>query len=297
MSRALTALLTILLAACSTASKHQPGAPEAPVMNSAEAAAALKKEMPNVAVVLGPGGAKAFAHAGVIKEFQENHIPIDRIVGIEWGSLIAAAFAAHGQSHEIDWKLYRLDQVDLSSAGGFLGFGHDRSIKVLDGYFHDNFGDLDFSAMKLPFSCPARSYWSGTLVWQHKGLVADALRKCMPFPPLLKLHGGWLSAATQIRDVIEELKAEGYKLIVFVDVLGTESPFGKEKPEPSPSDVLLWQDVQRSMLEAEAAANEVVRVSTDGISFDRFDQRKELQQRGEQEGLRSAQRLSAKYGF
>jgi predicted acylesterase/phospholipase RssA len=257
----------------------------------------LTREVPNVAVVLGPGGAKALAHAGVIKALQENHIPINKIIGIEWGSLIAAAFAMHGQFHEVDWKLYRLDQVDLNAKGLFgLGRG-DRTIKILDGFLKENFGTADFAGLKIPFSCPTRNYWSGALVMQQRGVLSDALRKCLPFPPLFQIRGNWVAGATASRQIVEQLKAENIRLIVFVDVLGSALPFEKEKLTDDPNSVILWQEVQRSINDVQSLASETIRVSTDNIFLDRFNARKELTQAGEQEGIRAAQRLSAKYGF
>src|SRR4051812_35650969 len=58
----------------------------------------------HVAVILGPGGYKAFAHAGVLKELKKANIPIQRIVGVEWGALVAGLFAQRGQVHEAEWK-------------------------------------------------------------------------------------------------------------------------------------------------------------------------------------------------
>jgi predicted acylesterase/phospholipase RssA len=255
------------------------------------------REVPNVAVILGPGGAKALAHAGVIKALQENHIPINKIIGIEWGSLIAAAFAMHGQFHEVDWKLYRLDQVDLNAKGLFgLGRG-DRTIKILDGYLKENFGTADFNSLKIPFSCPTRNYWSGALVMQQRGVLSDGLRKCLPFPPLFQIRGNWVAGATASRQIVDQLKAENVRLVVFVDVLGSALPFEKEKLNDDPNSVILWQEVQRSINDAQSVASETIRVSTDNIFLDRFNARKELTQAGEQEGVRAAQRLSAKYGF
>ena len=50
------------------------------------------------------------------------------------------------------------------------------------------------------------------------------------------------------------------------------------------------------VLAAENEATEVIRVST-SVPADRFDQRKELAQEGEREGLKAVERLKAKYGF
>lgn len=293
-------LFLALMAGCATTETKRTPAPIPPVAyppvqpNKQSA----NREIPDVAVVLGPGGAKALAHVGVIKALQENRIPIRKVIGIEWGALVAAAFGLHGQYHDVEWKIYRLDQVDLSGKAGFLGLGHgDHTVKVMDNYLRDNFGSAEIANMKIPFACPARSFWTGATVLQQKGQVTDAIRRCLPFPPLFQVQGNWLAAATRARDVVEELRAQGFRLVIFVDVLGSGSPLPKEKLIEEPLDMILWQDIQRSMVEAGSAATEFIRVSTDGIYIDRFDQRKELVQVGEQEGQRAAQRLSAKYGF
>lgn len=292
------------VAACNTAPQRTQvetplPVPNAPSAGPAKGLPAAPPEIPNVAVILGPGGAKGLAHAGVLKALHENRIPIGKVVGVEWGALVGAAFAAHGQPHEVDWKLYKLDQIDMSNkGGGFFGLGrNDRTIKILDGYLKENFGNIDVTNTKIPFSCPARSYWTGALVWQSRGLLSDAVRKCLPFPPLFQTHGSWQAAATHLRQVVSGLKAEGYKLVVFVDVLGTASPFEKEKLSEDSVNVILWQDVQRSIAEAEAMADETIRVPTEGIFIDRFESRKELLQIGEAEGIKAAQRLMGRYGF
>jgi hypothetical protein len=85
--------------------------------------------------------------------------------------------------------------------------------------------------------------------------------------------------------------------VIFVDVLGTSLPFEKEKLTDDPGSVLIWQEVMRSAWEAEGISSEVIRVPTDGIHLDGFSSQKDLVKAGEQEGVRAAQRLSAKYGF
>jgi predicted acylesterase/phospholipase RssA len=291
-------IFLFLLAACrTTPPKNLPTSPSNAPGPTGTRETPYTREIPNVAVVLGPGGAKALAHAGVIKALQDNRIPISKVIGIEWGALVAAAYAAHGQSHEVDWKLYRLDQVDLN-AKGLFGIGrNDRTIKILDGYLKENFGNIDYNSLKVPFGCPSRNFWTGALVWQQRGILSDGLRRCLPFPPLFQIRGNWLAGATSSRAIVEQLKNEGYKLVVYVDVLGPTLPFEKEKVGDDPESVIIWQEVQRSISEAESLANEVIRVSTDGILLDRFGSHKELVQAGEQEGTRAASRLSAKYGF
>ena len=48
---------------------------------------------PKVAVVLSGGGAKGFAHVGVLKVLEQEGIPVDIVVGTSMGSLIGGIYA------------------------------------------------------------------------------------------------------------------------------------------------------------------------------------------------------------
>jgi NTE family protein len=48
-----------------------------------------------VGLVLGAGGARGFAHIGVIQALNQHHIPIDCIVGSSMGALVGALYATH----------------------------------------------------------------------------------------------------------------------------------------------------------------------------------------------------------
>ena len=53
-----------------------------------------KVESPKIGVALGSGGARGFAHLGVIKALTENNIPIDFLAGSSMGALVGALYAS-----------------------------------------------------------------------------------------------------------------------------------------------------------------------------------------------------------
>ncbi len=67
-----------------------------------------------VALVLGSGGARGYAHVGVIKALQKAGIPIDLIVGSSSGSLIGGLYAdsptgpfgIYTRAQEIIWRQF-----------------------------------------------------------------------------------------------------------------------------------------------------------------------------------------------
>lgn len=75
-------ILGFYISACSTLPSTIPATPE-PVIKT-----------PTVALVLGGGGAKGFAHVGVIKALEENGIKPTLVVGTSVGSLIGSLYAS-----------------------------------------------------------------------------------------------------------------------------------------------------------------------------------------------------------
>ena len=90
MRRLLSAAL-LLLAACRTASPP-------PLVTERQPPLVLETPVPEprIALVLGGGAARGFAHIGVIRVLEQERIPVDLVVGTSVGSLIGALYASHG---------------------------------------------------------------------------------------------------------------------------------------------------------------------------------------------------------
>ena len=73
----------------------------------------IKKTEPKVALVLGGGSAKGFAHVGVLRVLEKEKIPIHMIVGTSVGSLVGAMFAFGHPAHEIQAMAMALDRSDV----------------------------------------------------------------------------------------------------------------------------------------------------------------------------------------
>jgi len=76
--------VALLVAACATPPSGVPETPPEVVIPA----------KPTVALVLGGGAAKGFAHVGVIKALESHGIEPDMVVGTSAGSVVAALFAA-----------------------------------------------------------------------------------------------------------------------------------------------------------------------------------------------------------
>ncbi|MCB0349622.1 MAG: hypothetical protein KDD38_00465 [Bdellovibrionales bacterium] len=250
-----------------------------------------------VAVILGPGGYKSFAHAGVLKELNRKNIPIHKIVGIEWGALVAGLYAQRGQINEAEWKLYKLERLDLNSTGFFVRKKESQSIKVLTEFLRTNLDLKDISKSSIPFFCPSLALTQGTLIWQERGLMSKAVENCLSYPPLFNPVQPYVAALFSLDSVITRLKNEGYTAIILVNVLGDGNLFDNPMLKEDYATAILWNEARRSLWAAKSRVTDVIDVNTRGVHISDFESRKLLVTAGEASGEKAAKELATKYGF
>ena len=71
------------------------------------------KKRPRIGLVLSGGGARGFAHIGVLKVLEENHIPVDYISGASMGALVGALYATGRTPAEMEKLVETLDWNEL----------------------------------------------------------------------------------------------------------------------------------------------------------------------------------------
>ena len=76
---------------------------------AAEAQDQPVKPRPTIGLVLSGGGARGFAHVGVLKVLEENRVPVDYVGGASIGGLIGALYAMGKTPAEIEELIGTLD--------------------------------------------------------------------------------------------------------------------------------------------------------------------------------------------
>ena len=86
---------------------------------------------PQVALVLGSGGRRGFAHAGVLRVLESEGIKPDLIVGVSVGSIIGALYASGLSAAEVEQLALTLDLSELRDLS-WLYWGQVRGQKLQD---------------------------------------------------------------------------------------------------------------------------------------------------------------------
>lgn len=179
---------------------------------------------PKVALVLGGGAARGFAHVGVIRALEQEKIPIDMIVGTSVGSLIGAMYANDQNSFELEWTAFTLEKDHLFDYG-FLtpitGMGMARGQK-LEAFVRTKITTTNIENMKLPFAAVTTDLKRGTRVVLDSGPVDKAIHASCAIPGVFEPvdHQGRLLVDGGVVDniPIAVAREKGADIVIAVDI-------------------------------------------------------------------------------
>lgn len=170
-------------------------------------------ERPKVGLVLSGGGAKGFAHIGVLEVLEKNNVPIDLIVGTSIGSIIGGLYSIGYNSEQLkefvtneEWSSLLSDYISreykninekydqdryLISFKLNVGEGISLPAGVVEG--HNVMNKLceltakyhevdDFNKFPIPFACVAADIESGKEVVLRNGFLPEAMFASMSIP-------------------------------------------------------------------------------------------------------------------
>jgi hypothetical protein len=251
---------------------------------------------PKVAVVFGPGGYKTFAYAGFIKGLTQAGVPVDEVVGLEWGSLVAAMYALNAKPHDAEWKLHKLRREDLET-NPIFGVGGSRTTKVshLRKFLRENLGEKSENDTQIPFSCPLLRSPSGSLNWTSSGPLWQRVESCMASPPRFDPSGNEFPASAAHIEVARKLRQQGYRVIIYVSVLQGMDPLrgaGDDWVQQSH-----WSEIKRQQRLAREEFTDVIEIDTRSFPLFDFQAKTGLQAVGETAAKSAAAELVDKYRF
>ncbi len=274
----------------SNAGGNVPVAPVAPTF--------LNKELPKVGVILGAGGMKAYAHLGVLREFQRARIPIHAVIGMEWGAVIGGLYAGQGQINDAEWKAFKLRADELPSHGFLSSRMKPASIASLKDFFSDTFAGNTMERAKVPFACIGYSSRNDRISILEHGGFRDAMNHCVPYPPMFTDNGGMYAEPFAISEAAAWLRAHGANVVVLVNVMGQGEIFQSNLLGEQASENLLWNEIRRSMLASKApTVNWVINVNTSGHPITDAEGRRAIMETGTKAAIEVVNKMTSLYGF
>ncbi|TDO84128.1 NTE family protein [Flavobacterium chryseum] len=207
---------------------------------------------PKIGLVLSGGGAKGFAHIGVLKVLEEAGIKIDYIGGTSMGSIIGGLYASGYNASQIDSIFKQTNFDDLindyipRSSKNFYGKKNDELYAIVlpfsnfrvgipealsKGMYNYNLLSSltrnvrhvrDFNKLPTPFLCIGTNIETGEEVLLNKGNLVQAMMASAAFPSLftpVEIDGKLLVDGGVVNNYpIKEVRDLGADIIIGVDV-------------------------------------------------------------------------------
>ncbi|TCW79739.1 patatin [Burkholderia sp. SRS-46] len=171
---------------------------------------------PSVGLVLSGGGARGYAHLGVLKVLEENHIPVDCIAGTSMGAVVGGLYASGMAAADMQKRLSEVNLADVAfdvteradlpqsrrederlyANGLALGFGA-KGVKAPAGLVQGNRlqalladwtaavpTNQQFDHLPIPYRAIATDLQTGQMVVLDHGSLPLAIRASMAMPGL-----------------------------------------------------------------------------------------------------------------
>jgi NTE family protein len=190
-----------------------------------------------IAVVLGAGSSKGFAHIGVLKILESNKIPIHMIVGTSVGSVVGSLYAyGHDafQLQKLSFSIEKGDIVDLTIPdNGFI------KGEKLEEFVNKTVKNTPIEKLKIPFYAVATDIQSGQEMVFGRGNTGMAVRASCSIPGVFRpvkigermyVDGGVVSPVA-----VDVAKKFGADIVVAVD---TSAAADRSLPENTVETIL-----------------------------------------------------------
>lgn len=171
---------------------------------------------------MGSGGARGYAHIGVIEVLLENGYEIKSISGSSMGALIGGLYASDKLDIYKQWVL-KLSFFDIAKLVDFsLGQnGFIQGEKVFD-VIKKMIGNVKIEALPISFTAVATDIIKQREVWLQKGDLCDAIRASIAIPTIFtpkKIGGHYLVDGSVLNPIpIAPTIADDTDLTIAVNV-------------------------------------------------------------------------------
>ncbi len=235
-----------------------------------------------IALVLGAGSSKGFAHIGVLKVLETNKVPIHMIIGTSVGSAVGSLYA-YGynafQLQKVSFSIEKGDIVDLIIPdNGFI------KGEKIEEFINKTVNHTPMEKLKIPFYAVAADVQSGQEVVFGRGNTGQAVRASCSIPGVFRpvkigdrmyVDGGVVSPVA-----VDAAKRFGADVVIAVDI---SKDADRTKPESTIETIFQSLNIMYSKLASIQVnrADVVIRPKVGDISSTDFSKRHEAILEGE----------------
>ena len=209
-----------------------------------------------VALVLGSGGPRGFAHIGVLKALEDAGIHPDLIVGSSVGAMVGALYAAGYDARSLEQRAYNINLFEFLEVS--MLWGGAASGRAVQAYVNKAVGRRTIEQLKTRFAAVATRMPGGKLVIFNRGDTGLAVRASGASPgefQPVKIAGESYVDGDEASPVpIHVARMLGAQVVIAVDV----SAYLDKTPPNVPQEWIDKDERRRRQIDAEAKEADVM---------------------------------------
>ena len=209
-----------------------------------------------LALVLGSGGPRGFAHIGVLKVLDEEGIHPDLVIGSSVGAMVGALYAGGLDARTLERLAYEINVMEFFEfrvLSGDLATG-----RAVQDYVNNRVHDQPIEHLKIGFAAAATRARDGELVIFNRGDTGLAVRAASASPGQfepVKIGAETYVDGDEASPVpIRAARELGAKVVIAVDV----SAYLEETPAGVPQEWVTKDERRARQVKAEAGGADVL---------------------------------------
>jgi len=260
-----------------------------------QAPAPIPPKPAKVAVVLGAGAAKGFAHVGVLKVLESHKIPVSMIVGTSVGSFVGSLYASCRDAYHLQTLSFSLDRDDVVDLvlpdNGFVAG------EKLEAFINRQVKGLPLEKLKIPFFAVATDIASGAETVFATGNTGIAVRASCSIPGVFKpvriLNRTYVDGGLVSPVAVEAARRMGADVVIAVDI--SSAVVDGAAPKGTVEAILKSVDIMYAKIAAVQIrrADIVIRPRVGHIASGDFSKRHEAVLEGERAAMEALPSLQA----
>ncbi|MBI5076229.1 MAG: patatin-like phospholipase family protein [Nitrospirae bacterium] len=239
-----------------------------------------------VALVLGAGASRGFAHIGVLKIIEANKIPVHMVIGTSAGSFVGSLYAYGFTSYQLQKMAHTLDKneiIDLTVPDNGFVKG-----ERLEEYVNAMVRNTPLEKMRIPFYAVAANIQNGQETVFSRGNTGTAVRASCSIPGIfrpVKIDGRMYVDGGVVSPVaVDAARRLGADIVIAVDI---SADIDALQPEGTVETILQSIGIMHAKISAIqlAKADVVIRPKVGRIGAADFEKRLDAVIEGEKAAL------------
>jgi len=211
-----------------------------------------------VAVVLGAGASKGFAHIGVLKVLEAQKIPIHMVVGTSAGSLVGSIYASGKTAYELQGIAMKMEKDNVIDYDWKVWKGGLIKGEKLENFINQIVHNTPIEKLKIPYYAVATNAGTGEETVFGKGNTGIAVHASCSVPgvfqPVRIKNNTYVDGGVVSPVAVDVARRYGADVVIAVDISGGISnvaPSGIMNTMSKSVDIMYMKNINTQLKHAD----------------------------------------------